>query len=122
MTIRCSASCAVFGDRCGDGRECDGTLLAVMRNVLGGLALPPILILLAALAGAALAWRGHRAGAAIALVGIAATLLLATPMVSGLLLASLEGGCPPVLAATPGAIIILGAEASNARTGRRSVP
>jgi uncharacterized SAM-binding protein YcdF (DUF218 family) len=91
--------------------------LAAVRNVLGGLALPPILILLAALAGAALAWRGHRSGGAVALAGIAATLLLATPMVSGLLLASLEAAAPETLAARPGAIIILGAEANNGPDG-----
>lgn len=92
-------------------------LFAVVRNVLGGLALPPVVLLLAALAGAALAWRGHRAGGAVALLGIAATLLLATPMASGLLLASLDGAAPAASSAAPGAIIILGAEASNGPDG-----
>lgn len=99
------------------GVSATAPLLAIARNVLGGLALPPILLLLAALAGAALSWRGHRSGGVIALVSIAATLLLATPMAAGLLLASLEGAAPAALAATPGAIIILGAEASNGPDG-----
>ncbi len=87
-------------------------VFAVVRNLVGVVALPPIVLLLAALAGAVLAWRGRRAGGAVAVLGIAATLLLATPMASGLLLASLEGTAPAVLAA-PGAIVILGAEARN---------
>ena len=91
-------------------------VFAVVRNLVGVVALPPVVLLLAALAGAVLAWRGRRAGGAVAVLGIAATLLLATPMASGLLLASLEGAAPAVLAA-PGAIVILGAEASNGPGG-----
>jgi uncharacterized SAM-binding protein YcdF (DUF218 family) len=93
-------------------------LFAIVRGILGVLALPPVVLLLAALAGAALAWRGRRAGGAVAVLGIAATLLLATPMASGLLLASLEGAAPAVLAAAP--VIILGAEASNGPDGPES--
>lgn len=92
-------------------------LFAALRGILGVLALPPVVLLLAALAGAALAWRGRRAGGAVAVLGIAAILLLATPMASGLLLASLEGAAPAVPATTPGAIIVLGAEASNGPDG-----
>ena len=92
-------------------------LFAGARGLLGVLALPPVLLLLAALVGAWLAWQGRRAGAAVAVLGVAATLLLATPMASGLLLASLERAAPAVLAASPGAIIILGAEASNGPEG-----
>jgi uncharacterized SAM-binding protein YcdF (DUF218 family) len=91
-------------------------VFAVVRNLVGVVALPPVVLLLAALAGAVLAWRGRRAGGAVAVLGIAATLLLATPMASGLLLASLEGAVPAVLAA-PGAIVILGAEARNGPGG-----
>jgi uncharacterized SAM-binding protein YcdF (DUF218 family) len=93
------------------------SLLAFARNVVGGLVLPPVVLLLAALAGAALAWRGRRSGGAVALVGIALTLLLATPMVSGLLLMSLEAVAPASPGAAPGAIIVLGAEASNGPDG-----
>jgi uncharacterized SAM-binding protein YcdF (DUF218 family) len=92
-------------------------LFAVLRGVLGVLALPPIVLLLAALAGAALAWRGRSAGGPVAVLAIAVALLLATPMASGLLLASLEEAAPTGLAAAPGAIIILGAEASNGPDG-----
>jgi uncharacterized SAM-binding protein YcdF (DUF218 family) len=92
-------------------------LFAFLRGILGVLALPPVVLLLASLAGAALAWRGRRVGAAVALVGIITVLLLATPMASGLLLASLEKAAPAVPAAAPGAIIILGAEASNGPDG-----
>lgn len=92
-------------------------LIAVARGILGVLALPPVVLLLVGLAGAALAWRGRRVGGVVAMLGIAAILLLATPMVSGLLLASLESAAPAVPAATPGAIIVLGAEASNGPDG-----
>jgi uncharacterized SAM-binding protein YcdF (DUF218 family) len=92
-------------------------LFAVLRGILGVLALPPVVLLLASLAGAALAWRGSRVGGAVAALGIITILLLATPMSSGLLLASLEGAMPSAPAAAPGAIIILGAEASNGPDG-----
>jgi uncharacterized SAM-binding protein YcdF (DUF218 family) len=92
-------------------------LFALVRNLLGVLALPPVALLLAALAAAALAWRGRRAGSAVAMLSIAATLLLATPMASGLLLASLEWAAPAALRDAPGAIIILGADASNGPDG-----
>jgi uncharacterized SAM-binding protein YcdF (DUF218 family) len=90
---------------------------AVIRNVIGVLSLPPVALLLAALAGAVLAWRGRRAGGAVAVLSIAATLLLSTPMASGLLLASLEETAPAALATAPGAIIILSAEANNGPDG-----
>ncbi|HEY2257279.1 MAG TPA: YdcF family protein [Variovorax sp.] len=92
-------------------------LFAVLRGILGVLALPPVVLLLASLAGAALAWRGRRVGGAMAVLGIITVLLLATPMASGLLLALLEGAMPTALAGAPGAIIILGAEASNGPEG-----
>src|SRR5439155_1691142 len=70
-----------------------------------------------AFVGASLAWRGRRVGSAVAVLGIAVTLVLATPMAAGLLLASLEGVAPAALAVSPGAIIILGAEARNGPDG-----
>jgi uncharacterized SAM-binding protein YcdF (DUF218 family) len=99
------------------GLTATAPVFAVARNIAGVLALPPVVLLLAALAGAVLAWRGRRAGGAVAVLGIAATLLLATPMASGLLLASLEGTAPAVLAVAPGAIIILSAEAHDGPDG-----
>ena len=92
-------------------------MFAVVRNIIGVLALPPVALLLAALAGAVVAWRGRRAGGAVAVLGVAATLLLATPMASGLLLASLEAAAPAVPATVPKAIIILSAEANNGPDG-----
>jgi uncharacterized SAM-binding protein YcdF (DUF218 family) len=92
-------------------------LFAVVRGLVGGLALPPVSLLLVALVGAWLAWGGRRVGAAVALLCIAVTLLLATPMASGLLLGSLETAAPAVMASPPGAIIILSAEARNGPDG-----
>src|SRR5690348_2605319 len=92
-------------------------LFAALRGIFGVLALPPIVLLLAAMVAAALAWRGQRNGAAVAVVGIAVVLLLATPMGAGLLLASLERAAPTAIEASPEAIIILGAEASNGPDG-----
>lgn len=92
-------------------------LFAVVRSILGALALPPVVLLLAAVVGATLAWRGRRAGGAVAALGIAVILLLATPTAAGLLLASLEGVAPATPTVTPGAIIVLGAEASNGPDG-----
>jgi uncharacterized SAM-binding protein YcdF (DUF218 family) len=91
--------------------------VAFVRGILGTLALPPVVLLLAALLAAALAWGGRRGGGMVAVFGIAAILLLATPMVSGLLLASLEEAAPMAPAVTPGAIIVLGAEAGNGPDG-----
>lgn len=93
-----------------------------MRSVLGSLLLPPILLVLLALAGALLAWRGWRPGAALAALAAAAQLALATPLAAGLLVASLErevapGGAAAAAAAPPGAIVVLGAEVARARDG-----
>jgi uncharacterized SAM-binding protein YcdF (DUF218 family) len=90
---------------------------AFVRGILGTLALPPIVLLMAALVGAALAWRGRRFGGAVAVLCIAAVLLLATPIASSALLAALEGVAPAAPRVTPGAIIVLGAEANNGPDG-----
>lgn len=90
---------------------------AFVRGIVGTLALPPVVLLLVALIGAALAWRGSRVGGAVAVLGITAVLLLATPIASSVLLASLEGGAPAAPAVTPGAIIVLGAESNNGPDG-----
>jgi uncharacterized SAM-binding protein YcdF (DUF218 family) len=90
---------------------------AAVRGILGVFTLPPVVLLLAALAGAALACRGRRAGGAVAVLCIAAVLLLATPMASGLLLVSLEAPASPMAGPAPAAIIILGADASSGPGG-----
>ena len=95
-------------------------LFAAVRNIVGVVALPPVVLLLVALAGAVLAWRGRRAGGAVAVLGIAATLLLATPMASGLLLASLEGAAPAVLRPRRAPSSSSARRPGTARTGRTS--
>lgn len=99
------------------GVTATGPVYTFVRNIFGTFALPPVVLLLVALIGAALAWRGRRAGGAVAMLCIAAVLLLATPTVSGELLASLERVAPAAPAVTPGAIIVLGAEARNGPDG-----
>src|SRR3954447_7595012 len=88
-----------------------------MQAVLTALLLPPLLLVLGALAGGLLAWRrGWRSG--LALAGAALGLLfLATPLCAGLLFASLErevrpGQPMPDPAGIPAAIVILAAEAA----------
>ena len=90
-----------------------------MRPALLAFALPPVLLLLLAMLGGALAARGsRRAGLAAALAALA-VLLLATPAVAGLLRWSLErevaaGASAPT---PPAAIIVLGAELGHGASG-----
>lgn len=90
-----------------------------MQSVLTALLLPPLLLVLAGLAGGMLAWRGGRAGGALAALAAAGTLLLATPLVSGGLLASLERGATaaPAGEAAPAAIVVLGGDAARGADG-----
>ena len=94
-----------------------------LKAILTALLLPPLLLVLVAFAGGILAWRGrgHRAGRGL-LVAVAALgiLLLATPVVSGSLIGSLEHDpaaattAPEATAVpTPEAIVILGAEVAR---------
>ena len=77
-----------------------------LQQVLTALVLPPVGLLLLALAAALLGWRWLVAGAVLAV------LLLATPLGAGLLRHSLESEIAhqPAPAVPPGAIIVLGAE------------
>ena len=89
-----------------------------LRSVLPALLLPPLLLVLLALAGAMIVpWR-RRAGALLVAASAIGLLALATPMASGLLRASLardiEGPAP---IAAPRAIIVLGAEVARGATG-----
>jgi uncharacterized SAM-binding protein YcdF (DUF218 family) len=89
-----------------------------VQSVLTALALPPLLFTLACLAGALLAWRGRRWGAALAALAAGGQLLLATPFAAGLLLASLDREAAPDASAdghAPGAIIVLAAEVARGR-------
>jgi uncharacterized SAM-binding protein YcdF (DUF218 family) len=80
------------------------------------LVVPPLAAIPLTLAGAALGWRWRRAGLVLAGVGAALLLLLALPVVSGSLLASLEQGLPlaPPPQDPPQAIVILAADVVHA--------
>jgi len=90
--------------------------------VLRALVVPPGSTLVFALAGLALAWRGRRLGFGLALAGLAATWVLATPLCARVLAAQLEQGQRPFDEATwaavrsgpsaPGAIVVLGGGAT----------
>nr|WP_237182629.1 YdcF family protein [Roseomonas marmotae] len=87
-----------------------------MQQLLTALVLPPLGLVLACLAGGWLAHRGWRRGGLATVLAALGITLLSTPVVAGLLLASLEREVavfPPASAvdgATPQAIVILGAE------------
>lgn len=88
----------------------------MFNAVLTAFALPPLLLVVAGLVGGLLAWRGWRAGGALAAFAAATQMLLATPFCADLLVASLERevrpGVPrPADATPPAAIVILGGDA-----------
>lgn len=88
--------------------------------MLTALLLPPLLLVLLALAGGVLAWAGRRWAGALAALSAAGLLLLATPMAEGWLIWSLEREArtrPMPGAAPPGAIVILGAESARGERG-----
>jgi len=87
-----------------------------LQAVLTALLLPPLLLVLAQLAGAVLAWRGWRGGLLVAILAGVAQLLLATPFAAGTLLTSLHplqgsSGSPP------GAIVVLGGDGARILQG-----
>jgi uncharacterized SAM-binding protein YcdF (DUF218 family) len=84
------------------------------QAVLTALVLPPLGLILAALALAVLAARGRRRAAALAAGALGLLLVLATPYVAGQLRHSLELP-PPAVASPPGAIIVLGGDAVQDR-------
>jgi uncharacterized SAM-binding protein YcdF (DUF218 family) len=89
-----------------------------MRALLPALLLPPLLLVLVALAGALLVPWYRRTGALMAGVAAGLLLVLATPMAAGLLRASLErDAIGPVPAVTPAAIVVLGAEVVRGTAG-----
>jgi uncharacterized SAM-binding protein YcdF (DUF218 family) len=93
-----------------------------LQAVLTTLFLPPLLLLLAVVPLGLLAWRGRRwAGLAAALAALL-VLALATPLVAGALMVSLEAtvarpGALPQGCEGPGAIIVLAAEVARGRHG-----
>jgi uncharacterized SAM-binding protein YcdF (DUF218 family) len=84
------------------------------RGLVAALMVPPVSLMLAALLGGFAALRGARIGTMVAMLAAAVLLALSTPLVSGLLLVSLESPAQPVGAPPPAAILVLGAET---RTG-----
>ena len=92
-----------------------------LQNALGPLLLPPLSLAVLALLAGLLAARGaapgpRHAGLAAALASLG-VLLLATPLVSGLLIHSLEPEPADRTGALPGAIIILGGDMAQGRQG-----
>ncbi|MGK7869312.1 YdcF family protein [Falsiroseomonas sp. E2-1-a20] len=88
-----------------------------LQAALGSLLLPPIGLLLAGLLAGLVAWRRSRAGLLAALAA-AAVILLATPLVAGLLMAGLQPAAAEATpASSPGAIIILGGDVSRGLQG-----
>jgi uncharacterized SAM-binding protein YcdF (DUF218 family) len=92
-----------------------------LQSALGALLLPPVGLLLLGLLAGLVAWRRSRAGllAALAAAGV---ILLATPLVAGLLLSGLQAAPVARDTAPPdgqpwGAIIILGGDFERGRDG-----
>lgn len=91
----------------------------MIRPILLAFALPPVLLLVLAVLGGALAARGRRWAGAGAAIAALLVLLMATPAVAGLLRWSLERevASGSVAANPPGAIIVLGAELNHGARG-----
>lgn len=93
-------------------------MTAGLRNLIAGLALPPLLLLALAVVLGLLGWRGRRRAALAGAACAAAALVLATPLAAGLLAGSLDRATPEVAAGpTPSAIVVLGAEAARGVAG-----
>lgn len=89
-----------------------------LQAIATALLLPPTLLLLAAMLGGLLAWRGRRWGGALAALAAALVLVLATPMAAGLLRWSLESQVVATTAGpAPGAIVVLSAEVARGADG-----
>ena len=89
-----------------------------IRQAMTALLLPPLGLLLVALLAGLLAWRGRRLAGLLATGAALGVLLLATPAVAALLRWSLERELTSGPAAiVPGAIIVLGAEATHGPMG-----
>ena len=84
------------------------------RGLVGALAVPPVSLMLAVLLGGLAMLRGTRIGAWVAVLAAVLLLALSTPLVSGLLLLSLDAPARPTGAPPPAAILVLGGET---RTG-----
>jgi len=87
------------------------------RGLVGTLAVPPVSLMLAVLLGGLVALRGTRIGAWVAVLAGALLLALSTPLVSGLLLLSLDAPARPAGAPPPAAILVLGGDTRSGRDG-----
>jgi uncharacterized SAM-binding protein YcdF (DUF218 family) len=89
-----------------------------LQAIATALLLPPSLLLLIAMLGGLLAWRGQRWAGALAACAAALVLLLATPMAAGLLGWSLESQVARAPEGpAPGAIVVLSAEVARGADG-----
>ncbi|MBS7812024.1 YdcF family protein [Roseococcus pinisoli] len=92
--------------------------MAVLQGLLPALLLPPLLLAGLILLCGLLAWRGAAWAGLLAAICALGLFAMATPLVAGLLIASLERGVPmnqPAGDAT--AIIILGGDVAHGRAG-----
>jgi uncharacterized SAM-binding protein YcdF (DUF218 family) len=87
------------------------------RGLVAALAVPPVSLMLAALFGGVASLRGARVGTWIAMLAAAFLLGLSTPLVSSLLLLSLEAPAQSTGERVPAAILVLGAETSTGPDG-----
>jgi uncharacterized SAM-binding protein YcdF (DUF218 family) len=83
-----------------------------LSNIAVALIVPPLNLLPVSVAGLLIAWRWRRLGVLMLAAGLAGLWLLALPLVSGLLLVSLERNLPLIPPADdpPQAIVILGGD------------
>ncbi|PZW46770.1 uncharacterized SAM-binding protein YcdF (DUF218 family) [Humitalea rosea] len=97
-----------------------------LQQVLTALVLPPLGLVIACLFGGILAWGGARRAGPWVVLSAALVLLLATPAIAGLLMFSLERELGRDTAqqgpASPGAIIVLGAEVAHGSGGAEVGP
>ncbi len=91
-----------------------------LTGILKTLAMPPVSLLLLALAGLLLAIRWRRLGWGISLLAITLLLVLAMPITGAVMLARLSADLPRTPPATqlPAAVVILSAEARAVNTAR----
>ncbi len=89
-------------------------MMAELRNLVGSLGLPPLLLVAIVVPLGLLGWRGRRRAALAAALSAGLVLLLATPLAARFLTAGLDHATPtPGDPPSPGAIVILGAEVAR---------
>jgi uncharacterized SAM-binding protein YcdF (DUF218 family) len=96
----------------------------VLKSILLALALPPVCFLYLTIVGLLIARRHRRGGRALICVGLAGLVLLAVPLVSNVLLVTLEQNLPidPPPDAMPRAIVILGGDLLRTSTPPYALP